>query len=355
MSGGVDSAIAASILVEQGYNVEAIFMKNWDEDDKEYCTAVEDYKDALQVCDKLNIPLRSIDLIEEYWEKVFKIFLDECKIGRTPNPDILCNKEIKFKAFLEYAKKFGADQIATGHYSMISNQNGNFQLRRGQDENKDQSYFLCRLNQYQLSKSIFPIGDLDKSLVREKAEKLGFMNHNKKDSTGICFIGERNFKNFLKKFFSIQKGEIIKNNGQVIGEHQGLMYYTYGQRQGLGIGGGYSDYEGPWYVSDKIIEENKLVVVQGKNNSELYHTHLTASNMNWISGNPPEKNKNITAKIRYRSKDTLCKINYRSNDILVEFETPQFAVAPGQSIVFYDQDICLGGGFIEKRGNKNIL
>ena len=188
MSGGVDSAIAASILVEQGHNVEAIFMKNWDEDDKEFCTAVEDYKDALQVCDKLNIPLRSIDLIEEYWEKVFKIFLDECKIGRTPNPDILCNKEIKFKAFLDYAKEFGADQIATGHYSMISNQNGNFQLKRGQDENKDQSYFLCRLNQYQLSKSIFPIGDLDKNLVREKAEKLGFMNHNKKDSTGICFI-----------------------------------------------------------------------------------------------------------------------------------------------------------------------
>ena len=351
MSGGVDSAVAASILVEQGYNVEAIFMKNWDEKDKEFCTAAEDYKDALQVCDKLNIPLRSIDLIEEYWEKVFKIFLDECKAGRTPNPDILCNKEIKFKAFLEHAKELGADQIATGHYAMTSDKDGDFELKRGKDNNKDQSYFLCRLNQYQLSKSIFPIGELNKNLVREKAEKLGFMNYNKKDSTGICFIGERNFKNFLKKFFSIQPGEIVNKNGQAIGQHQGLMYYTYGQRQGLGIGGGYSSQEAPWYVSDKIIDENKLVVVQGQTNSDLYHTRLTASNVNWISGVPPQESQNITAKIRYRSNDTSCQINYRSNDILIDFEQPQFAIAPGQSIVFYDQNVCLGGGFIETRGN----
>jgi tRNA-specific 2-thiouridylase len=351
MSGGVDSAVAASILVEQGYNVEAIFMKNWDEKDKEFCTAAEDYKDALQVCDKLNIPLRSIDLIEEYWEKVFKIFLDECKAGRTPNPDILCNKEIKFKAFLEHAKELGADQIATGHYAMTSDKDGDFELKRGKDNNKDQSYFLCRLNQYQLSKSVFPIGELNKNLVREKAEKLGFMNYNKKDSTGICFIGERNFKNFLKKFFSIQPGEIVNKNGQAIGQHQGLMYYTYGQRQGLGIGGGYSSQEAPWYVSDKIIDENKLVVVQGQTNSDLYHTRLTASNVNWISGVPPQESQNITAKIRYRSNDTSCQINYRSNDILIDFEQPQFAIAPGQSIVFYDQNVCLGGGFIETRGN----
>ena len=351
MSGGVDSAVAASILVEQGYNVEAIFMKNWDEKDKEFCTAAEDYKDALQVCDKLNIPLRSIDLIEEYWEKVFKIFLDECKAGRTPNPDILCNKEIKFKAFLEHAKELGADQIATGHYAMTSDKDGDFELKRGKDNNKDQSYFLCRLNQYQLSKSVFPIGELNKNLVREKAEKLGFMNYNKKDSTGICFIGERNFKNFLKKFFSIQPGEIVNKNGQAIGQHQGLMYYTYGQRQGLGIGGGYSSQEAPWYVSDKIIDENKLVVVQGQTNSDLYHTRLTASNVNWISGVPPQASQNITAKIRYRSNDTSCQINYRSNDILIDFEQPQFAIAPGQSIVFYDQNVCLGGGFIETRGN----
>jgi tRNA-specific 2-thiouridylase len=351
MSGGVDSAVAASILVEQGYNVEAIFMKNWDEKDKEFCTAAEDYKDALQVCDKLNIPLRSIDLIEEYWEKVFKIFLDECKAGRTPNPDILCNKEIKFKAFLEHAKELGADQIATGHYAMTSDKDGDFELKRGKDNNKDQSYFLCRLNQYQLSKSVFPIGELNKNLVREKAKKLGFMNYNKKDSTGICFIGERNFKNFLKKFFSIQPGEIVNKNGQAIGQHQGLMYYTYGQRQGLGIGGGYSSQEAPWYVSDKIIDENKLVVVQGQTNSDLYHTRLTASNVNWISGVPPQENQNITAKIRYRSNDTSCQINYRSNDILIDFEQPQFAIAPGQSIVFYDQNVCLGGGFIETRGN----
>ena len=351
MSGGVDSAVAASILVEQGYNVEAIFMKNWDEKDKEFCTAAEDYKDALQVCDKLNIPLRSIDLIEEYWEKVFKIFLDECKAGRTPNPDILCNKEIKFKAFLEHAKELGADQIATGHYAITSDKDGDFELKRGKDNNKDQSYFLCRLNQYQLSKSVFPIGELNKNLVREKAKKLGFMNYNKKDSTGICFIGERNFKNFLKKFFSIQPGEIVNKNGQAIGQHQGLMYYTYGQRQGLGIGGGYSSQEAPWYVSDKIIDENKLVVVQGQTNSDLYHTRLTASNVNWISGVPPQESQNITAKIRYRSNDTSCQINYRSNDILIDFEQPQFAIAPGQSIVFYDQNVCLGGGFIETRGN----
>ena len=351
MSGGVDSAVAASILVEQGYNVEAIFMKNWDEKDKEFCTAAEDYKDALQVCDKLNIPLRSIDLIAEYWEKVFKIFLDECKAGRTPNPDILCNKEIKFKAFLEHAKELGADQIATGHYAMTSDKDGDFELKRGKDNNKDQSYFLCRLNQYQLSKSVFPIGELNKNLVREKAKKLGFMNYNKKDSTGICFIGERNFKNFLKKFFSIQPGEIVNKNGQAIGQHQGLMYYTYGQRQGLGIGGGYSSQEAPWYVSDKIIDENKLVVVQGQTNSDLYHTRLTASNVNWISGVPPQESQNITAKIRYRSNDTSCQINYRSNDILIDFEQPQFAIAPGQSIVFYDQNVCLGGGFIETRGN----
>jgi tRNA-specific 2-thiouridylase len=351
MSGGVDSAVAASILVEQGYNVEAIFMKNWDEKDKEFCTAAEDYKDALQVCDKLNIPLRSIDLIEEYWEKVFKIFLDECKAGRTPNPDILCNKEIKFKAFLEHAKELGADQIATGHYAMTSDKDGDFELKRGKDNNKDQSYFLCRLNQYQLSKSVFPIGELNKNLVREKAKKLGFMNYNKKDSTGICFIGERNFKNFLKKFFSIQPGEIVNKNGQAIGQHQGLMYYTYGQRQGLGIGGGYSSQEAPWYVSDKIIDENKLVVVQGQTNSDLYHTRLTASNVNWISGVPPQESQNITAKIRYRSNDTSCQINYRSNDMLIDFEQPQFAIAPGQSIVFYDQNVCLGGGFIETRGN----
>ncbi len=352
MSGGVDSAVGASILIENGYNVEAVFMKNWDEEDEEFCTAAQDYKDALQVCEILDIPLRSIDLTNEYWNKVFKIFLEECKIGRTPNPDIICNKEIKFRAFLDYALELGADKIATGHYANINEHDNNFQLLRGKDSNKDQSYFLYRLDQYQISKSIFPVGDLNKKYVRKKADEIGFLNYNKKDSTGICFIGERNYRNFLKKFFDPQPGDIISDKGDIIGQHEGLMYYTYGQRQGLGIGGGYGNKEAPWYVSDKIISENRLVVVQGHEHPSLYHSSLTASNTNWISGLPPINNQNITAKIRYRSKDTACKIITKSDNIFVEFDTPKFAVAPGQSIVFYNNDICIGGGIIESRSNS---
>ena len=352
MSGGVDSAVAAWILIENGYNVEGVFMKNWDEDDEEFCTAAQDYKDALQVCETLGIPLRSIDLTNEYWDKVFKIFLEECKIGRTPNPDIICNKEIKFRAFLDYSLELGADKIATGHYANINKHDNIFQLHRGKDSNKDQSYFLYRLNQYQISKSIFPIGDLNKKHVREKAAELGFLNYNKKDSTGICFIGERNYTKFLKKFFDSQPGDIISDKGEVIGQHEGLMYYTYGQRQGLGIGGGYGNKEAPWYVSDKIISENRLIVVQGHEHPGLYHSYLTASNTNWISGTPPIDVQNITAKIRYRSKDTSCRITTRSDNILVEFDTPKFAVTPGQSVVFYNNDICIGGGIIESRSNS---
>ena len=351
MSGGVDSAVAASVLVENGYNVEAIFMKNWDEEDEEFCTAAQDYKDALQVCETLDIPLRSIDLTDEYWDKVFKIFLEECEIGRTPNPDIICNKEIKFRAFLDYSLELGAKKIATGHYAQIETHDNIFQLLRGKDTNKDQSYFLYRLDQYQVSKSIFPIGDLNKEYVRKKANDLGFLNHNKKDSTGICFIGERNYRNFLKKYFDTQPGDIVSDKGDIIGQHEGLMYYTYGQRQGLGIGGGFGNQEAPWYVSDKIISENRLTVVQGHEHPALYHSFLTASNINWISGSPPTNNNNMTAKIRYRSKDTPCIITKQSNNILVKFTTPQFAVAPGQSIVFYNNDICIGGGIIESRSN----
>ena len=351
MSGGVDSAVAASILIENGYNVEAVFMKNWDEEDQEFCTAAEDYKDALQVCEILNIPLRSVDLTDQYWEKVFKVFLNECEKGRTPNPDILCNKEIKFRAFLDYALELGATKIATGHYAQIKTTDNNFQLLRGKDSNKDQSYFLYRLDQSQVSKSIFPIGTLDKERVREKANSLGFLNHNKKDSTGICFIGERNFRKFLKKYFDEQPGEIISDKGTVIGKHEGLMYYTYGQRQGLGIGGGHGTIDAPWYVSDKIIQENRLVAVQGHDHPDLYHSYLTATNINWISGSSPGENDIITSKIRYRSKDSGCKIKKQSDSILVEFDSPQFAVAPGQSIVFYHNDVCIGGGIIENRSN----
>tara|TARA_B110000263_G_scaffold49098_1_gene40950 strand:- start:4070 stop:5161 length:1092 start_codon:yes stop_codon:yes gene_type:complete len=352
MSGGVDSAVAASILIEKGYTVEAVFMKNWDEKDEEFCTAARDYKDALQVCEILDIPLRSIDLTEEYWEKVFKIFLEECGIGRTPNPDIICNKEIKFRAFLDYALELGAKKIATGHYAQIKNHENTFQLLRGKDSNKDQSYFLYRLDQYQISKSIFPIGDLDKEYVRKKANDLNFLNHNKKDSTGICFIGERNYKNFLKKFFDTQSGNIVSNNGDIIGKHDGLMYYTYGQRQGLGIGGGYSNREAPWYVSDKILSENRLIVAQGHDHPDLYHTFLTASSINWISGSAPLSESKITAKIRYRSRDASCRIIEKAKNILVEFDSPQFAIAPGQSIVFYNNDVCIGGGIIESRSNS---
>ena len=229
MSGGVDSAVAASILVENGYNVEAVFMKNWDEEDQEFCTAAEDYKDALQVCEILNIPLRSVDLTDQYWEKVFKVFLNECEKGRTPNPDILCNKEIKFRAFLDYALELGATKIATGHYAQIKTTENNFQLLRGKDSKKDQSYFLYRLDQSQVSKSVFPIGTLDKEHVREKANSLGFLNHNKKDSTGICFIGERPFPEFLSKYVPIKKGEIIDENNQKIGTHNGTHFFTLGQ------------------------------------------------------------------------------------------------------------------------------
>ena len=297
----------------------------------------------------LDIPLRSIDLTDEYWEKVFKIFLEECKVGRTPNPDIICNKEIKFRAFLDYALELGAKQIATGHYAQIKSHDNIFQLLRGKDPNKDQSYFLYRLDQYQISKSIFPIGDLNKEYVRKKANDLGFLNHNKKDSTGICFIGERNYKKFLKKYFNTQPGDIVSNKGEIIGQHEGLMYYTYGQRQGLGIGGGYSNREAPWYVSDKILSENRLIVVQGHDHPDLYHSFLTASNISWVSGSVPLSENNMTAKIRYRSKDTSCRIIKHSNNILGEFDSLQFAIAPGQSIVFYTNDICIGGGIIESR------
>ena len=354
MSGGVDSAVAASVLKDQGHNIEAVFMKNWDEDDTEFCTAAQDYKDALQACDTLNIPLRSIDLTKDYWEKVFKIFLEECKVGRTPNPDILCNKEIKFKAFLDFAFELGADKIATGHYSIIEEKDQLYQLKKGKDINKDQSYFLHRLDQFQISKSIFPIGELSKDIVRKKAKDLDLLNYDKKDSTGICFIGERNYKNFLRKFFDVYPGEIIKEDGEVIGEHDGLMYYTYGQRQGLGIGGGHGKKEAPWYVSDKIIDENRLVVVQGQDHPSLFHTHVKASNVNWISGDAPDEDLGITAKIRYRSNDTPCKLEHDSKNTFIEFENPKFAIAPGQSIVFYAGDTCIGGGYIETRSNKNI-
>ena len=350
LSGGVDSAVAAAQIVQQGYSAEGLFMKNWEED-SHYCTSEEDYKDALQICDLLGIPLRSVNFSKEYWDKVFKHFLNEYKLGRTPNPDILCNTEIKFKTFLDYAMKMGADKIATGHYARILRGNKSLRLARGIDQKKDQSYFLYGLNQKQLSQAVFPIGDSDKMTVRQKAKELGFHNHCKKDSTGICFIGERHFKEFLKRYLPAQPGDIINQEGKPVGQHEGLMYYTMGQRQGLGIGGGQGTLEKPWYVLDKNIEKNTLIVGQGNDHPGLYHRSLSCSHIHWISGKIPES-KLLTAKIRYRAQDVPCKIKVTSEQsISVVFEKPQFAIAPGQSIVFYEQDICLGGAIIDSRWN----
>ncbi|MBJ12944.1 MAG: tRNA 2-thiouridine(34) synthase MnmA [Candidatus Marinimicrobia bacterium] len=351
LSGGVDSAVAAAILVDRGYQVEGLFMKNWEEDSK-YCTSEQDYKDALQVCSHLGIPLRSINFSKEYWEKVFEYFLNEYKIGRTPNPDILCNTEIKFKAFLDYSLDLGANKIATGHYAINLFEDGSQKLIKGKDIFKEQSYFLYGLNQKQLSYSIFPLGDWKKSEVRKKAVEYGFLNHNKKDSTGICFIGERHFKDFLKQYIPSQPGEITTTDGLVVGQHEGSMFYTIGQRQGLGIGGIKGSKELPWYVIDKISEKNRIVVAQGKDNSRLYHKYLKCSKIHWISGKAPESKNNLKAKVRYRGNDSTCKIKIENpKSLTVIFKDPQFAIAPGQSIVFYNDKLCLGGAIIDSRWN----
>lgn len=320
ISGGVDSAVAASILIDKGYDVEAIFMKNWEED-SEYCTTEQDYKDALQVCDKLNIPLRSVNFAKEYWAKVFQYFLDEYKSGRTPNPDIMCNKEIKFKEFLNYAIELGADKIATGHYVRSKYSKNKFELLKGTDVQKDQSYFLYSLDQNQLSKSLFPLGDFNKDQVRGLAEKKGFRNFNKKDSVGICFIGKRDFKSFLKQYLPANSGNIVTESGKLIGGHDGLMFHTIGQRKGLNIGGSNSDRSEPWYVIDKNINTNELIVGQGNNHPLLYKKYVTISNVHWINGTKPVLNNNLKAKIRYRANDYSCKIISEDNDeMTIEFK-----------------------------------
>lgn len=351
LSGGVDSAVAAFLLKDAGYDVEAIFMKNWDEDDD--CPAEEDYKDALMVAETIGIQLHAINFSKEYWDNVFKTFLEEYSLGRTPNPDILCNKEIKFKAFLNYCLDLGADQIATGHYAKIAKSAQGYELHKGNDLNKDQSYFLYTLNQGALSKSIFPLADLKKSDIRAIARDQNLPVYNKKDSTGICFIGERDFKTFLTTYLPANPGSIVKPDGTIIGRHDGLMYYTLGQRQGLGIGGGHGDLDEPWYVSEKSMEKNELIVVQGKDNPDLYHTSLIATQNHWISGEEPKNLDSISAKIRYRSPDYECSLEHLSNDdVKVTFKKPQFAIAPGQSVVFYDGTHCLGGGIINTRSRE---
>jgi len=345
MSGGVDSSVTAALLLEQGYHVEGMFMKNWDEDDDtEYCTAKADLADAQAVADRLGIRLHRVNFAAEYWDDVFAHFLSEIEAGRTPNPDILCNREIKFKAFLDYARTLGADLMATGHY--VRRVAGPNPLARGVDQNKDQSYFLWALSAAQVNSALFPVGDLEKPRVRQIAATHHLVTAAKKDSTGICFIGERRFADFLKTYVKPQPGEIVTEAGECIGRHNGLMFHTLGQRQGLGIGGLPNHPDAPWYVADKRLETQQLVVVQGADHPSLFRRGLRATQVNWI-GEPPELPANLTAKVRYRASDAPCAVAATPDGLVVQFETPQRAITPGQSIVFYQGEICLGGAIIE--------
>ncbi|MCC2615397.1 tRNA 2-thiouridine(34) synthase MnmA [Aestuariibacter halophilus] len=350
MSGGVDSSVSAYLLLQQGYQVEGLFMKNWEEDDDdEYCAAAEDLADAQAVADKLGIELHTINFAAEYWDNVFEYFLEEYKNGRTPNPDIMCNKEIKFKAFLEFAAEdLGADYIATGHYVRRTNRDGHWQMLRGLDANKDQSYFLYTLGEQHIAKTLFPVGELEKPRVREIAEQQGLITHDKKDSTGICFIGERKFKDFLARYLPAQPGPIETAEGEVIGEHEGLMYHTLGQRKGLHIGGMKDFGDAPWYVVDKDVERNTLIVGQGADHPRLYSKGLVANQLHWVDRQGPAQPLRCAVKTRYRQQDIPCQVTPKPDgSVEVMFDTPQKAVTPGQSAVFYADDVCLGGGIIE--------
>ena len=352
MSGGVDSSVSAFILQQQGYQVEGLFMKNWEEDDDtDYCTAAADLADAQAVCDKLGIKLHKINFAAEYWDNVFEHFLSEYKAGRTPNPDILCNKEIKFKAFLEYAAEdLGANYIATGHYVRRRGADDNAQLLRGLDANKDQSYFLYTLSSKQVGQSLFPVGDIEKPIVRAIAEDLDLITAKKKDSTGICFIGERKFKDFLARYLPAQPGNIRTVEGDIIGRHDGLMYHTLGQRKGLGIGGVKGASEEAWYVVEKDLVNNELIVAQGHDHSALLSTGLIAQQLHWVDRQPIREPLRCTVKTRYRQTDVPCTIEPIDDEsIKVIFDEPQIAVTPGQSAVFYLDEVCLGGGIIEQQ------
>ena len=346
MSGGVDSSVTAYLLKQQGHQVIGVFMRNWGNDDP-HCSASQDLTDARSIFNKLNIPFKTVSFADKYWDKVFKYFLDEYSAGRTPNPDIMCNKEIKFKAFLDYAMKQKADYIATGHYVRKQKNNDSWELLKGIDSNKDQSYFLYTLNQSQIANSLFPIGDYEKSKIREIAKQQGFITHDKKDSTGICFIGERKFKNFLKEYLLGKPGNIENDQGKVMGQHDGLMYYTLGQRQGINIGGIKGAKEAPWYVLAKDIKRNVLIVGQNHEHPLLMSNQLTCNQVHWISGTVPSLPLTCTAKTRYRQADQRCTIIEQTNgNYHVKFNIPQRAITPGQSIVFYQNELCLGGGII---------
>jgi tRNA-specific 2-thiouridylase len=349
MSGGVDSAVAAYLLKQQGYNVLGVFMKNWDDDDNtEQCTARQDFLDVLAVADVLSIEVEAVNFAAEYKERVFSYFLAEYQAGRTPNPDVLCNAEIKFKAFLDDAMARGAEYIATGHYvGKGCDAAGRATLLKAADANKDQSYFLYRLSQAQIRPALFPLAQLPKPEVRALAQKIGLPNAAKKDSTGICFIGERNFREFLERYLPRDPGEMKTPEGRVVGQHQGLMYYTIGQRQGLGIGGQKDGGDEPWFVAAKDMASNTLVVVQGHDHPLLKRSTLAAGQLNWISGGAPDSERPYTAKTRYRQLDAPCRITRLEADALaLVFDAPQWAVTPGQSVVLYDAEVCLGGGII---------
>ncbi|OFZ67758.1 MAG: tRNA 2-thiouridine(34) synthase MnmA [Betaproteobacteria bacterium RBG_16_56_24] len=356
MSGGVDSSVAALLLKQQGYDVTGLFMKNWEDDDNdEYCSSRQDLLDAVSVADIIGIPIEAVNFSREYKERVFSYFLREYQAGRTPNPDILCNSEIKFKAFLDHAMQLGADTIATGHYAQIREADGLLQLLKATDDSKDQSYFLHRLNQTQLSHAMFPLGKLLKSRVRAIAGQHGLPNHAKRDSTGICFIGERPFREFLNRYLPTQPGEMVMPEGNVVGQHIGLPFYTLGQRQGLGIGGirgQKTENRGqntPWFVAGKDMANNRLIVVQGHDHPALLSNRLTALDSHWISGTAPQMNHHYAAKTRYRQADAACHFTQLDDSRCeIAFDEAQWAVTPGQSVVVYDGEVCLGGAIIEQ-------
>ncbi|GIQ70117.1 tRNA-specific 2-thiouridylase MnmA [Xylanibacillus composti] len=347
MSGGVDSSVTALLLKQQGYEVIGVFMKNWDDTDEfGYCTAEEDAEDVRRVCAQIDIPYYTVNFEKEYYEKVFEYFLEEYRRGRTPNPDVMCNREIKFGDFLKKAKELGADYLATGHYARVEDQDGGRVLLRGVDAGKDQTYFLSALNQEQLAMAMFPIGHLPKAEVRRIAEEAGLATARKKDSTGVCFIGERNFKEFLSQYLPARPGDMVTPEGEVKGRHDGLMYYTLGQRQGLGIGG--SGNGKPWFVADKDLGNNRLIVVQGDDHPVLFSYALDADGVNWIAGHAPAEQFRCTAKFRYRQPDQDVTVQLSDNGkYRVTFAKPQKAITPGQAVVFYDGERCLGGGTIE--------
>ena len=347
LSGGVDSSVAALLLKRQGYEVTGVFMNNWaEENDEGACTAAEDHEDVRRVCDKLEIPYYTVNFAKQYRERVFSYFLREYAAGRTPNPDVLCNCEIKFKAFLDLAMSAGAEALATGHYARLARDVAGVRLLRAQDLNKDQTYFLAGLRQDQLARAVFPIGTLVKSEVRSLAAAAGLANAAKKDSTGICFIGERNFKRFLMQYLPAQPGDMVNLDGKIVGRHDGLMYYTLGQRRGLGIGGMREGSGDSWFVIGKDMERNLLVVQQGEK-EELFSTALEAGSISFIAGEAPAAEFTCTAKFRYRQTDVPVRVRINGEGCLVEFEKPERAVTPGQWVVFYRGEECLGGGAID--------